>query len=183
MSDIVKRNKLRKKQEKYAKVYSKVNSLLEQYIGGQVFFTELDKAVKFDSDILEDLMDALHEEFGDKAFITIASGEIGLALHNFGIPVDLLVPGGLRFDPTKINLTPYRHEIVGKNVIFVDDSYFSGKTFAVIKEEVEGLGGTMLGAYVAYDGAKDKDTAVHSLYRYYDHFDILGRPLKEDEDV
>lgn len=31
MSDIVKRNKLRKKQEKYAKVYSKVNSLLEQY--------------------------------------------------------------------------------------------------------------------------------------------------------
>lgn len=27
-----------------------------------------------------------------------------------------------------------------------------------------------------YDGSKEKDPEVDSLYRYYDHYDLLGRP-------
>ena len=37
-------------------MFEKVNKLLEQYIGGQIFFTELDKAVKFDYYILGQLV-------------------------------------------------------------------------------------------------------------------------------
>ena len=159
-------------------MFETVNKLLEKYIGGQIFFTELDKAVKFNKEILTDLM-----EFGDVMFkrhnpITIASGEIGLAMHNMGIKVDLLVPGGLRFDPSKINLEPFRSRIQGRAILFVDDSYFSGKTATVIKEEAERLGGNWLGTLVAYDGSKPKDDKVYSLYRYYDYHDILGRPLQ-----
>lgn len=159
-------------------MFDKVNKLLEQYIGGQIFFTELDKAVKFDMDILRQLTDKV-KEYYDVSIKTIASGEIGLAMHNLGVPIDFLVPGGLRHDPSKINLAPFAGQIKGQHFVFIDDSYFSGKTAMVVKEEVERLGGIFVGSMVAYDGAKEKDPTVDSLYRYYDHFDILGRPLKK----
>jgi hypothetical protein len=159
-------------------MFDKVNKLLEQYIGGQIFFTELDKAVKFDYYILGQLVAAVRAEFGDD-ICTIASGEIGLAMHNLGVHIDFLVPGGLRHDPSKINLAPFKSAIEGQHFVFIDDSYFSGRTALVVKEEIERLGGIFVGSMVAYDGAKEKDPTVDSLYRYYDHFDVLGRPLEK----
>ena len=157
-------------------IFDKVNKLLEQYIGGQIFFTELDKAVKFDRDILEELTTRAKKS----GALTIASGEIGLSMHNLGIKVNYLVPGGLRHEPNKINLEPFAEQIKGQSFLFIDDSYFSGKTAQVVKEEVERLGGHFVGTLVAYDGSKVKDNKVWSLYRYYDHFDILGRPLNKE---
>ena len=162
------------------KIFEKVNELLEQYIGGQIFFTELDKAVKFDREVLEALVAEAHNLGLDHTFCTIASGEIGLAMHNLGVPIDYLVPGGLRHNPSKINLAPFAYKIKGKRFIFLDDSYFSGKTVAVVKEEIERLGGIFVGTLVAYDGSKTKEENVWSLYRYYDYHDILGRKIKGD---
>lgn len=159
-------------------MFDKVNKLLEQYIGGQIFFTELDRAVKFDVNILTDLVVKVQAEYAQDVK-TIASGEIGLAMHNLGVQVDFLVPGGLRHDPSKINLAPFVDKIKGQKFVFIDDSYFSGRTALVVKEEIERLGGIFVGSVVAYDGAKEKDPTVDSLYRYYDHFDILGRPLQK----
>ena len=159
-------------------MFDKVNKLLEQYIGGQIFFTELDKAVKFDYNILRQLTDKA-KGYYDCSIKTVASGEIGLAMHNLGVHIDLLVPGGLRHDPSKINLAPFKSIIEGQHFVFIDDSYFSGRTALVVKEEIERLDGIFVGSMVAYDGAKEKDPTVDSLYRYYDHFDILGRPLKK----
>lgn len=159
------------------KMFKTVNELLEKYVGGQIFFTELDKAVKFNEAILKSLISKVVENFPYAQII--ASGEIGMSMHNMGITIDLLVPGGLRFDPTKINLEPFSYRIKGKDFVFVDDSYFSGKTAMVVKEEIERLGGHFVCSYVAYDGSKIKDGLVHSLYRYYDNYDLLGRPLKE----
>lgn len=157
-------------------MFETVNKLLEQYIGGQIFFTELDKAVKFNKEILNELIDAVNKI--NPLAHTIASGEIGLAMHNLDIDIDFLVAGGLRFDPTKINLEPFAERIKGHTFIFIDDSYFSGRTALVVKEEIERLGGEWFGCYVAYDGSKSRDEKVYSLYRYYDHHDILGRKLK-----
>jgi len=156
-------------------MFETVNRLLEQYIGGQIFFTELDKAVKFDYKILRQLTDKA-KEYYDLSIKTIASGEIGLAMHNLGVHIDFLVPGGLRHDPSKINLAPFKSAIEGQHFVFIDDSYFSGKTAMVVKEEIERLGGIFVGSMVAYDGSKEKDPMVDSLYRYYDHYDLLGRP-------
>ena len=159
-------------------MFETVNRLLEQYIGGQIFFTELDKSVKFDSHILKQLVTKIEEAY-DEYVLTIASGEIGLAMHNLGVPVDFLVPGGLRHDPSKINLAPFADRIKGHKFVFIDDSYFSGRTALVVKEEIERLGGIFIGSLIAYDGAREKDPSVDSLYRYYDHYDILGRPLSK----
>lgn len=161
-----------------SEMFDTVNELLEKYIGGQIFFTELDKAVKFNVEILRDLHETAMRRMKPFKPLTIASGEIGLAMHNLGVPVDILVPGGLRFDPTKLNLAPFQNIIKGRQVLFLDDSYFSGKTATVIKEAIEKLGGQWLGTFVAYDGAKHQDENVWSLYRYYDYHDILGRKLK-----
>lgn len=159
-------------------MFATVNELLEKYIGGQIFFTELDRAVKFNKEILLELINTAYDKFGEQKVVTIASGEIGLSMHNLGVHIDLLVPGGLRFDPSKINLEPFESKIKGREILFIDDSYFSGKTATVIREEVERLGGKWVGTLVAYDGAKYKDDKVYSLYRYYDYHDILGRPLE-----
>ena len=156
-------------------IFDKVNELLEQYIGGQIFFTELDKAVKFDKEVLEELVVKAKELWN--GVFTIASGEIGLAMHNLGVNIDYLVPGGLRHDATKINLEPFAESIKGNTFLFIDDSYFSGKTALVVKEEIERLGGIFKGSLVAYDGSKSKDENVWSLYRYYDYHDILGRKI------
>lgn len=159
-------------------IFDKVNELLEQYIGGQIFFTELDKAVKFDKEVLESLICKV-EEIADPRIYTIASGEIGLAMHNLQVDIDFLVPGGLRHDPSKINLEPFKDTIKGHRFMFIDDSYFSGKTAMVVKEEIEKYGGIFVGTLVAYDGSKVKEDNVWSLYRYYDYHDILGRKLGE----
>ena len=158
-------------------IFNKVNELLEQYIGGQIFFTELDKAVKFDQEVLKELTETAYAIVDDNVQ-SIASGEIGLAMHNFGVSIDLLVPGGLRHNPSLINLKPFADQIRGRRFLFIDDSYFSGKTAAVVKEEINRLGGIFVGSLVAYDGAKVKEENVWSLYRYYDHHDILGRKLE-----
>lgn len=157
-------------------MFETVNKLLEQYIGGQIFFTELDKAVKFNREILLQLVGEVSKTYPNVS--TIASGEIGLSMHNLGVDIDFIVPGGLRFEPEKINLEPFVERIKGRNFIFIDDSYFSGKTAMVVREEIEKLGGRFLGSFVAYDGSKEKDEKVKSLYRYYDHYDLLGRPIK-----
>ena len=157
-------------------MFATVDKLLEQYIGGQIFFTELDKAVKFNIDILEELIYQAKAIF-PKAKL-IASGEIGLSMHNLGVQVDYLVPGGLRFNPEKINLEPFKDKIENQDFLFIDDSYFSGRTATVIKEEIERYGGGFVGTYVAYDGSKSKEADVYSLYRYYDYHDVLGRKIK-----
>ena len=160
-------------------IFETVNELLEQYIGGQIFFTELDKAVKFDKQVLDELIKKAKTLWGNNV-CTIASGEIGLAMHNLGVNIDYLVPGGLRHDASKINLTPFSESIKGNTFLFIDDSYFSGKTALVVKEEIERLGGIFKGTLVAYDGSKVKEENVWSLYRYYDYHDILGRKIEKN---
>lgn len=159
------------------KLFETVNELLEKYIGGQIFFTELDKAVKFDKQMLIELVKAVDKKYCLDTIFTIASGEMALALHNFDVDVDFIVPGGLRYDPSKINLEPWANIIREANFVFMDDSYFSGRTALVIRKEIERLGGTFLGSYVIYDGSKSKEEDVDSLYRYYDNYDLLGRAI------
>lgn len=54
------------------KVFDKVNICLERYIGGEVFFDELDKMVKFDKEVLVEFIDTTQEQF--KEIHTVASG-------------------------------------------------------------------------------------------------------------
>lgn len=154
-------------------VFDAVNICLEKYIGGEVFFDELDKMVKFDKAILEDFIKTVQEKYPHEEYNYIASGQFGLCLHNYKLPVDILVEGGIRKGMDILDISPF--VLTGKNYIFLDDSYFSGKTAQVVKEAIERNGGIFNGCYVVYDGSQTPIHKVDSIYRYYNHYDILGR--------
>lgn len=158
------------------KVFDKVNECLERYIGGTAFFDELDRLVKFDKEILVEYHSVVMR---NNTARTIASGEFGLCLHNYKIPVDILVQGGLRKGAAICDLSCFI--IPGEKYLFLDDSYFSGRTAQVVKEEVEKHGGIFVGCYVVYDGSYSPTHEVRSIYRYYDYYTLLGKKRLDNE--
>lgn len=58
-------------------------------------------------------------------------------------------------------------DIICNKFIFLDDSYYSGKTARKVKAAVEDNGGEIVRTYVFYDGSPEKRDDVVSLYRYY----------------
>lgn len=158
------------------KVFDKVNECLEKYIGGEIFFDELDKLVKFDKEILEEFVARVKKDTPE--IRTIASGEFGLCLHNYKLPIDIIVQGGLRKGNQICDLSCFVEP--GKKYLFLDDSYFSGKTAQVVREEIERVGGIFAGCFVIYDGSQFPMHYVKNIYRYYDNYDILGRKIVKE---
>lgn len=156
-------------------VFDAVNICLEKYIGGEIFFDELDKMVKFDKNILENFIKIVQEKYPHEKYSYIASGQFGPCLHNYKFPVDIIVEGGIRKGKNILDISSF--VLAGKNYIFLDDSYFSGKTAEVIKESIEKNSGIFIGCYVIYDGSQHPIHNVSSIYRYYNHYDILGRKI------
>jgi hypothetical protein len=58
----------------------------------------------------------------------------------------------------------------GKDFILLDDSFYSGRTRGLIRDELQQQGGRLLHTYAIYDGSRERDPEVTALYRYYDHF-------------
>jgi len=141
-----------------------VIDLIEEHEGGEEFFNHLDKRLQ-DNSIIKSLI-TLHT--GDEK--VIASGKFGLYLNAMYPQFEImLVNGGLRRGSI-ISLEPMRDVIQHNKFIFIDDSFFLGRTRDAIKKEIEKWGGSLFKTIVGYDGSKDKDNSVTSLYRYYDHF-------------
>ena len=128
--------------------------MLEEHKGGEKFFDNLDKNVQQEL-IIEKLLLSIPIE--DE--IIIVSGKFGNYL--------ILVSGGLRVG-NKIDLSYIKNYIENKNFIFIDDSFYSGRTRDVIKNELIKYKSNLIKTYVIYDGGKIRDSNVCSLYRYYD---------------
>ena len=64
---------------------------------------------------------------------------------------------------------PHDFEIENKEYVFVDDSFFSGKTMSTIEEYLEDHNSSIKLSKIAYDGSVKKNPKIRSLYRYYDH--------------
>lgn len=160
----------------------KVNSLLDRYIGGEIFFDELDDAIRTDDDIIKGLLHLSAVICSKPIFQNenntriVMSGKTGYAIKDWGWDADILLPGSLR-KMVDAPLCFSKQVEKGKIYFFVDDSYFSGRTESVVKEIIEHGGGFFGGSIVAYDGCHEKRSNVWSLYRYYDHYDIRGRKL------
>lgn len=80
----------------------KVNSLLDKYIGGEIFFDELDDAIRTDDNIIKGLLRLSTAicslpVFGNENNTRIVmSGKTGYAIKEWGWDADILLPGGLR---------------------------------------------------------------------------------------
>lgn len=157
-----------------------VDKMLKEHKEGNKFFDNLDEAIRTDRNILsafldrvEDMLDSWSKEVNH----IIVSGNFGRALHNFGISEHfwiaydigvVVVNGSLRKDEPIDNFGEFMNSSDG-NYVFLDDSFYSGKTRDVIKDKIESYGGQLVHTYVLYDGSKDEDESVSSMYRYYDN--------------
>lgn len=144
-----------------------VNNMILQHEGGEKFFDNLDKELQ-----KEDYIKQLWEMalcMGQR-FIPISSGKFGLYFSSFlstkGI-FNIVVNGGLRKNRI-ISLEPWKNRIGGNPFVFFDDSFYLGRTRDKIKEEIEKWGGHLSSTYVCYDGSRNREWNVSSMYRYYD---------------
>jgi len=142
-----------------------VDSVLLKYKEGQDFFSNLDFSFRN-----KRVMDILLASIPNKYKI-VTSGSFGRKLSKiYPHKVDLLLPGNLRH-MSKYDLSAQRKQIKKHDYIFLDDSYYSGRTVNVVRNAIEEQQGNLVKTYVLYDGKKTKDKDVEYFYRYFDnHF-------------
>ena len=159
-----------------------VNDMIEEHEGGEEFFNNLDESIRDDPNYLYmvELVKMFQEAFiSDKKtniplnkYRIVVSGRFGTVFSNWARSVRfryqiIEVNGGLRHGDV-IPLDAFLEDISGYNFIFFDDSFYSGRTRDKVYKEIERLGGKAIGTCVVYDGSKERDDDVHSLYRYYE---------------
>ena len=155
-----------------------VTECLTKHIGGENYFNELDGMIKNNETLLVLFLMYAVQDSG--IYNVIMSGGIGLKyiqlqLQN-KIPsyINIMtVNGGLRKGKDIVggiasNCRTIPDDFDGDRVIFIDDSFYSGKTANKVKEFVNSRAGEVVRAYVFYDGCREKHEDVVSLYRYYD---------------
>jgi len=147
-----------------------VKEMLEQHTGGEIFFDHLDKAIQT-TPIINQLYDLVFQYHDDVKIIV--SGKFGNFFSNWFTAtfktdeMIINVNGGLRTGDLIDNLDYLKSYIKDKKYIFLDDSYYSGKTQRAVRNEIERLGGKLINTFVIYDGSVNKSDDVKSLYRYY----------------
>jgi len=142
-----------------------VIEILKKHPGGEEFFTQLDESLRNDYEIMENFINLIPE--GN----LVVSGKFGIVFCNVYNQIKrkkkeiLLMNGGLR-GGAEVEDISYLN-LAGKNFIFVDDSFYSGKTRNKINKELKKNGAKIIQTFVIYDGSKNKDSNVTSLYRYH----------------
>lgn len=153
-----------------------VDECLKQHEGGEKFFDAIDESLRNDNLLITMMIGKVIEN--EKFDYIIVSGKFGKVFKDFTsnhmgkdfCDKVVVVNGGLREDNEVNNFYDYLN-IKGKIFVFIDDSYYLGRTRDKIKYIIEKHGGSLLCSYVFYDGSKVKDDLVHSFYRYYDNYD------------
>lgn len=146
-----------------------VNDLLKKHEGGRKFFDALDDSLK---DVYnEDLILALLR--GSEGNWIATSGDFGDRVFNLWKEKKFKCNGVIVFNG-KIatqNLDVERYypniDISKKSFIYVDDSYFSGKTANKINNFLHIKNSYIKSIHVIYDGSKIESKMVKSFFRYY----------------
>ena len=154
-----------------------IKLLKEHKEGGEKFFDALDLMIRSDYSIAEMLIDKINNYFYSDSLSKIGvvlSGKFGYTFYNnFSNFLNnhfkevVITNGGIRegreaylgIDLLKCN-----------EFIFIDDSYYSGKTAKGLEEALQKVNknAKITETFVVYDGCKKKTNTVISLFRYYD---------------
>lgn len=154
-----------------------VQKCIDSHGGGEEYFNELDDLIKNDEDFLMSYLTHISQLSVKNIIVSGGIGyKIALLKHKYswfleGYNIEYVngsLRKGLPIQYSNWKLDSYKNQ----PFIFVDDSYYSGKTLRIVKTYIEEvLGGYLQDSYVFYDGSEDNLDNVVSLYRYYDHFD------------
>jgi len=139
-----------------------VGDMITKYGGGEPFFTNLDREVQ-KKEILNDLLNLipLSECVGDVGIIV--TGKFGDFVKRECKALKIYTVGGGLRSGSKIEGFEVKH----KKYIMLDDSYYSGRTRNVIKNHLLENGAELGNVYVVYDGSKQREQGINSLFRYH----------------
>lgn len=153
-----------------------INLLKEHKEGGEKFFDALDLMIRSDCSICNILINVIENYFCLnllKARGVILSGKFGQAFYNNFKPFltkqfkeVLITNGGIREGKEPyLGLT----SLNCKEYVFIDDSYYSGKTMKGIEKALQNINpnAKIIKTFVVYDGSKSKNNNIISLFRYY----------------
>ena len=153
-----------------------VQKCIDSHGGGEEYFNELDDLIKNDEDFLMSYLTHISQSSVKNIIVSGGIGyKIAVLKHKYswfleGYNIEYVngsLRKGLPIQYSNWKLDSYKNQ----PFIFVDDSYYSGKTLRIVKTYIEEvLGGYLQDSYVFYDGSEDNLDDVVSLYRYYDHF-------------
>lgn len=154
-----------------------VNECLIQHEGGEKFFDAIDEKLRDDKVLINMMINKIktNEEF-DYVIVSGKFGNVFIEYCNNYLDEDfskriIVVNGGLR---KGYDVMPFwnNFDMKKKKIIFIDDSFYLGRTRDKIKNAIEDNNGELICTYVFYDGSKVKDDKVHSFYRYYDFHEV-----------
>lgn len=155
-----------------AEIQNVVNQFLEKYVGGEEFYDALDEQIRIHDIWLYAMIARIEKETSYDRWIV--SGKFGRRFYEFvktnigeeGAQKILVTSGSLRKGKA-IGLE--EEDLTGLEFLFIDDSFWSGKTRDVIQRYLEKNHAHLKKTYVFYDGSKKKEETVESFYRYYDY--------------
>jgi hypothetical protein len=144
-----------------------VENLLKEFVGGEKYFDKLDEVLRFPEnfDIIYQLFSTLNNEN------VIMSGKFGyyvLELFDKGlIPLQslIVVNGSLRNG--FVNKIDTRNLKEYEGYIFVDDSFYKGRTRDKVADFLTTINCSLTATHVVYDGSLLRNDKVFSLYRYH----------------
>lgn len=162
---------IRKEKNMKAEMINIVETFLNDYIGGEEFYDALDEQIRINDVWLYTMISLVEEESFDKL---IVSGNFGRKFYKFvtlkigkELASKILVANGSLRKGNSIGLE--NRDFNGQKFIFIDDSFWAGRTRNAIQNYIEKNNGILTKTYVFYDGNKVKDENVVSFYRYYDY--------------
>lgn len=165
-------------EEMKERISQMVQRCSKKHDGGESYFDYLDGLIKSDPKLLASYIKYIADK--ERTNHIVMSGGIGRTVLELQtilcdyIPSDIeiiCVDGGLRSggDIQNVHCTDFSLAYIGSKYIFVDDTYYSGKTTDKVKEFVSRyFGKDIVKTYVFYDGSLNKNEDVKSLYRYYE---------------
>jgi hypothetical protein len=152
----------------YKRLEELIQELLDEHIGGRNFFDALDDQIKSATnfEMVLQLVKPLQNEF-------IASsgefGEIVLGLYQnglFGCKGVVTFNGKILTQGKSIvSFQPKDFDLLNKQFVYVDDSYFSGKTVQTVNQYLRQYNSGIKSVHVIYDGSQNSN--IKSFYRYY----------------
>lgn len=148
-----------------------VETFLNDYIGGEEFYDALDEQIRINDAWLYTMISLVEQESFDKL---IVSGNFGRKFYKFvqekigeELASKILVANGSLRKGNSVGLEATNFH--NQKFIFIDDSFWAGRTRDAVQKYVEENNGIFTKTFVFYDGNKVKDKNVISFYRYYDY--------------
>lgn len=161
---------------------NKISELISEHTGGEKFFDELDNFIREDKSIIDEFL-KLYQTRKKTNYpeLIILSGKFGnVMINNLVNNNVMLINGGLRIQETEVEFMMSENKInevkdsinhLGPQkikVYFMDDSFYSGKTRDKINNKLKEVFNLKIHqTYVVYDGSKEKQNNVISMFRYH----------------